>query len=104
MSGLWAEFRGALNWADRILVLGHSLNDPALLKALGPITTKTPTVVGWHRSADKEACETKLSFAHPMKLDFGPKEIKADRALNALMEKGFAPVGGSAFDPNRESV
>ena len=93
VSGLWAEFRDALAWAERILVLGHSLNDPALVKALGPITTKTPTVVGWHTSGDKETCEAKLPFAHPVKLDFGPKEIKADRSLNALMEKDFTPAG-----------
>lgn len=89
---LWLEFRAALGWADRILVLGHSLNDPALVTTLSDFVENTPTVVGCHTDTDLEMCRARLPFAHAAKVDIGPKEIKADHALNALMTPDFEPA------------
>jgi SIR2-like domain len=79
VSLLWAEFQHALDWADHVLVLGHSLNDDALVRALrGTHESKNPSgalfkVAVTHFSDQSRAgIEKKLPFAIPTKADFGP--------------------------------
>lgn len=42
VSELWREFEHALGSAEHVLLLGHSLHDPALLRVLAPLTRDKP--------------------------------------------------------------
>jgi hypothetical protein len=69
---LWNEFRDAVNWAEYVLVLGHSLHDPALVRELNAAGDDTIVAVIY---LDDERLPTltellpKASFIH---LEFGP--------------------------------
>jgi hypothetical protein len=81
VASLWDEFRFALDYADYVLVLGHSLHDPALVNA---IREANPGKLAVTYFADEEAKRIKeeLPSAIPMKMDFGP-ELDVDRAAVA---------------------
>jgi SIR2-like domain len=48
VQSIWAEFTKALTFASHILVLGHSLHDPALVEALLQVPTATRLAVTHH--------------------------------------------------------
>lgn len=74
---LWAEFDLALDAADAILVIGHSLHDPALVRALRDVPEKTPVLITYVEPADSERISEEVENATPVQLEFGPK-IKGD--------------------------
>jgi SIR2-like domain len=70
---LWAEFRVALQKADRVLVIGHSLHDPALVNVLAEIAEEKFVVATYVNDEGKAAIEAKLPGALSVQLEFGPK-------------------------------
>jgi hypothetical protein len=46
VQGLWREFDSALEGADVVVVIGHSLNDPALVSKLRSAAEGTEVCVG----------------------------------------------------------
>ncbi len=87
VSALWQEFQVALARADRILVLGHSLHDPALVNALRLASRKTPLAVT-HASAGGGARISKLlPKAHQIRLIFGPEPKGELKDLEAFLHQ-----------------
>lgn len=74
---LWAEFDVAVSVADAIIVIGHSLHDPALVRALCNVPKKTPVLISHVESGDAERITDEVRTAVPVQLEFGP-EIKGD--------------------------
>jgi hypothetical protein len=81
VSDLWTEFRVALSTADHVLVLGHSLHDPALVSA---IRAAKPRKLAVTIFTDDQAkwVKKQLPSAIPMRTDFGP-ELEVDVAAVA---------------------
>ncbi len=77
VSNLWTEFRSALADAEHVLVLGHSLHDPALIQAIR--NAKPPNLAVTHLNEDgadvlheRDWIEQKLPSAIQIRMDFGP--------------------------------
>lgn len=86
-AAMWSEFEKAVAQATRILVLGHSLHDERLVRALRGREVVT-RIVGWSPSWDEwPKCEEDLKSrlgANCLRLDFGPQmDIKAAGAFLA---------------------
>lgn len=84
---LWEEFRLALADADHVLVLGHSLHDPALVNAIRSAKPKRLAVTNLMTAGDEGEqrawIEHQLPKAIHVRIDFGP-EMRVD---DAAMEK-----------------
>jgi hypothetical protein len=72
VSQLWMEFHEALEWSDHVLVLGHSLNDPALVRELQD-ASNTQIAVSYRDDASAEEIINRLKGATPVRIDFGPE-------------------------------
>lgn len=81
VSDLWAEFRAALGSADHVLVLGHSLHDPALVSAIRAAAPRKLAVTIFTDDQTKWV-KKQLPSAIPMRMDFGP-ELEVDAAAVA---------------------
>jgi hypothetical protein len=81
VSGLWSQFRAALDQADHVFVLGHSLHDPALVGAIAAAKPRKLAVTVFN---DDEVArvEQLLPGAIVVRTDFGP-ELDIDRAAVA---------------------
>jgi hypothetical protein len=88
VSDLWNEFHTAIAIADRILVIGHSLHDPALVEALREASSKVPTVITYCTSEGKEAIGDQLPDAVAVEMVFGPK-IKTKWPLRQLTHEDY---------------
>lgn len=75
---LWHEFDTAIDVADAILVIGHSLHDPALVQALAAAAESKPVVISFATEADAARIEGEVPQATSVELIFGP-EIEIDR-------------------------
>lgn len=82
VSELWREFEYALDWADRVLLLGHSLHDPALLRVLRPVARRKRVGVTHYDEADRDRVRLLLRGALPIKADFGPEPDMNTRAIS----------------------
>jgi hypothetical protein len=77
VAALWDEFRLALSDAERVLVLGHSLHDPALVEELRSAhpgrlgVTHLPNASG--EEEERARIEALLPGAIPLPMDFGPE-------------------------------
>lgn len=71
VSQLWTEFEVALEAASAILVVGHSLHDPALVRALNHLEGAKPIVVSY-LDGDPGAINQVIPQATPVELSFGP--------------------------------
>lgn len=80
VSQLWAEFDKAVDAAEVVVVVGHSLHDPSLVRALRSASLKKPVVIGYFDTQDKERIESTLPKALALHLDFGPG-LKIPNAL-----------------------
>lgn len=69
---LWREFRAALSHADRVLVLGHSLNDPALVRELRSLDNKVTVGVTVLEGEDDTWLAETLPAALVIPATFGP--------------------------------
>jgi hypothetical protein len=81
VSDLWAELRSALRNADHVLVLGHSLHDPALVNAIQAAAPRKLAVTILTND-DADRVKERLPSAIPMQIDFGP-ELDIDTAAVA---------------------
>jgi hypothetical protein len=78
VAALWEEFRTALGETDYVLVLGHSLNDPALIKELRTARFEKLAVTFFtgngpdDEAKQNEWIEKNLPGAIQIGLDFGP--------------------------------
>jgi hypothetical protein len=84
VSQLWGEFDQAINAAEVVVVIGHSLHDPSLVRALRTASLKKPVVISYFDKQGKERIESKLPKAMALHLDFGPG-LKIPNALKKVM-------------------
>jgi hypothetical protein len=91
VSQLWAEFSTALEVADSILVIGHSLHDPALIRALRRVAPSKPVVVSYLGAEDGESVEAAIPGARPVEIDFGPV-IEMSKSTRSTLEKLIRPA------------
>jgi hypothetical protein len=82
---LWEEFRQAVDGADFILVIGHSLHDPALVRELERVQGSAPVIVGFHSDGGGEAISEKLPLAQGTRMSFGPIPV-SDPPIGALIK------------------
>lgn len=86
VSELWREFEHALDWADRVLLLGHSLHDPALLRVLGPLAKAKPVGATFYDDVGRGRVRAMLPGAIAIRTDFGPEpqiDLKALRRFKS---------------------
>jgi hypothetical protein len=84
VSLLWTEFRAAMDQADVVLVIGHSLHDRALVDELKRVRGKKPLGVTYFADEEDERISALIGDAIPIQMDFGP-EIEVDgKALSRL--------------------
>lgn len=77
VAALWEEFRIALGLATHVLVVGHSLHDPALVKELRAAKVERMAVTYFAGGGDAEEAqrariEQELPSAIPIAMEFGP--------------------------------
>lgn len=82
---LWREFRTALNRANRVLVLGHSLNDAALVREIRSLPEATKVGVTVLEGTDDEWVRDKVPDASVIPATFGP-----DLRISGAAMKAFA--------------
>lgn len=84
---LWDEFERAVEVADLILVIGHSLHDPALVDALGAAgAAGTPVIVSYLDDKDESRIDELLFDALVVQMRFGPK-IASSTPIASLIKK-----------------
>jgi hypothetical protein len=69
---LWNELSAAVDWAQAVLVLGHSLHDAALTRQLNAVAREKPVRIGCHSAADLERAEAEVPDAQAVEFTFGP--------------------------------
>jgi hypothetical protein len=84
VSELWTEFNAALEFADSVLVIGHSLHDPALVRALQPVASSKPVVVSYFEADGLAKIEAEIPGAMPVEMKFGP-EIEVDKPIRTML-------------------
>jgi hypothetical protein len=91
VSELWVGLRDALEWADYVLILGHSLHDPALVRSVQAAMSRKkrldqPFKVAVSFVSDDAPPRIKslLPNAIHVRLEFGPKLSIKRQALDAL--------------------
>jgi hypothetical protein len=77
---LWTEFNGAADSAAAIVVVGHSLHDPGLVRVLRVASEEKPVVIGYLEKEDKKRVEREVPKAQAVPLEFGP-EVRIPSAL-----------------------
>jgi hypothetical protein len=83
---LWDEFDHALEIADLILVIGHSLHDPALVDALNTaVSAETPVIVSYLDDQDESRIDELVPDAFVLKMRFGP-QIDKSAPIASLIE------------------
>lgn len=83
VSQLWIEFDAAVDVAETILVIGHSLHDPALVRALNRLNGKKPIVVSYV-DGDPEDIVRSIPRSTPVELRFGAT-TEVDKPLLKLL-------------------
>ena len=91
VSELWTEFDTALEIADSVLVIGHSLHDPALVRALRRVARSKPVVVSFFSAEDPKRVEAAIPGARPVQMDFGP-EIETEKPVRSMLEEFQRPA------------
>jgi hypothetical protein len=74
VAGLWAELRRAINDASHVLVIGHSLNDAALVRALNDAPKGVPVAIA--RRSPGSALASRIPGSVEVELKFGPGMAK----------------------------
>ena len=84
---LWDQFDKAIEIADLILVIGHSLHDPALVEALhSAVADGTRVVVSYLGDESGEQIDRQLPDARVVQMQFGPT-IESSTSIRDLIEK-----------------
>jgi len=81
---LWREFREALDRASHVLVIGHSLNDPALVRALNALPSDTSVGVTVLEGTDDEWVRAKVPNALEIPARLGPELSISGAAVAAF--------------------
>lgn len=91
VSELWTEFNVALEAAEAVLVIGHSLHDPALVRALRRVTKSKPVVITYFDDEDKDRVESTVFGAWAVEMNFGP-QIEIDQPIRSFLEEFKRPA------------
>jgi hypothetical protein len=91
VSELWAEFEKTVDLVDSILVVGHSLHDPALVRSLRAIAPSKPVTVSVLHPEERKAAQTKIPGAIAVQMEFGPT-LKTEKDLRQIVERGSRPA------------
>jgi hypothetical protein len=84
---LWDQFTRAVEIADLILVIGHSLHDPALVQALrSAMAADTRVVVSYLEDEGGEQIDRQLPDARIVQMQFGPT-IESSTSIEDLVKK-----------------
>ena len=84
---LWDEFARAIDVANLILVIGHSLHDPALVGALNvAIKDGKRVIVSYLKPDDGGRIDQVVPDAHVVEMNFGP-EIRSSTSIEELIKK-----------------
>lgn len=84
VSDLWAELRQALEWSDHVLVLGHSLHDPALIRILREFVGKTKIAVTYADERDHDYAASAISNkVTTVQVIFGPGQDVGEGGLRS---------------------
>lgn len=86
VSELWAEFQAAVDLAEAILVIGHSLHDPPLVRALKRTARSKPVVISYLGVDGAKEIKRMVPGARPVEIDFGP-EMEADKRVRVLLRE-----------------
>jgi hypothetical protein len=82
VSQLWQEFSEALDWADHVLVLGHSLNDQALVREMSRrVQGDKKLAVGYLTDEGRENVTSQFSRATPVFFRCAPEPECDEKAL-----------------------
>jgi hypothetical protein len=81
VNSLWTEFDLGLRGADHVLVLGHSLHDPALIRVLRAAKPRKLAVTIFD-DEDRGRVQKILPGSIAMKMDFGP-DLDVERSAVA---------------------
>jgi hypothetical protein len=101
---IWHHFAVALGQATHVLVLGHSLNDTQILRALGRVTDHqlaialyAPEGAGiWQWAEDEAALLQKIGRTpHIIPMDFGPQPCVDPVRLQHFLGGGAPPSNES---------
>jgi hypothetical protein len=84
VSQLWTEFNQAIEEAKAVVVIGHSLHDPSLVKTLKAAAGKKPVVISYFDKKDRERIENVVPHARALHLDFGPA-VKVPHTLRKFI-------------------
>ncbi|HET9198378.1 MAG TPA: SIR2 family protein [Solirubrobacterales bacterium] len=91
---LWDQFAAAIELSDLILVIGHSLHDPALVGALSSaIADGTRVIVSYLDDEGGELIDRQLPNAHVVQMRFGPT-IESTTAIRDLVSKHAGQPAG----------
>jgi hypothetical protein len=85
VSELWAEFHAAIDLAEAVLVIGHSLHDPPLVRALRRTARSKPVVISYLGVDGAKYIKGKVPGARPVEIDFGP-ELEADKQVRMQLK------------------
>jgi hypothetical protein len=91
VSRLWTGFNKALDAADAVLVIGHSLHDPPLVRTLQRVASSKPVVISYFVGDGPEVVESVVGGALGVKMSFGP-EIEVDGNVQAMLETRTRPA------------
>jgi hypothetical protein len=92
VQSLWHQFSVAIGQAERILVVGHSLNDLRLVQQLRNASPDKVGVTIRHGLPDDELHEAEqwvraqLPGAHVIPMTFGPEPVIDPAAVDAFVE------------------
>lgn len=86
VSQIWDEFRAALELADSVLVIGHSLHDPALVRTLKHTAKSKKVGISYLMPSEAERVNKLIDKAIPIHIDFGPQLVVDAQRLASLTE------------------
>jgi hypothetical protein len=92
VSSLWTEFESALDLVDAVLVIGHSLHDPALQRVLTATAKKKPVVIGFLNAGERNDMQSRLSDGAFVPMNFGPEIKTPVNDLLRALHTGQAPA------------
>lgn len=92
VSLLWAEFQAAVDSVDSILVVGHSMHDPALVRSLREASQSKPVVVTYFNPDDRNEIKRLIPKAAAVPMNFGPDLETDDSRLLQIVKTGRAPA------------
>jgi hypothetical protein len=98
VDSLWTEFEAALDQVDAVLVIGHSLHDPALQRALESTAKDKPVVVTYLRADDRNEIRERFPTGAFVPMTFGPEIETHEKGLQKALHTGRAPAYLEASD------